>query len=151
MSAQAAVVFSESNRVVASESQVNEALEAAIAWSKYDGERVKGSDGPAIYLVLNGQLRWVPDPTTYTNLFMDWNGVVVSDYLVNSIPKGPQLTSGAVLVKSPSSAPQYLVTNGQKLWIPNPDVVKKFYFNSAKLVSLPQVVVDAIPQGANIG
>ena len=151
MSAQAAVVYSESNRVEASESDIQAALEAAVVWNKYDGERVKGSNGAAIYLVLNGQLCWIPDPTTYNNLFSSWNGVVVSDYLVDNIPQGQQLTSGALLVKSPSGAPVYLLTNGKKRWIPSPDVFAKFSFNSAKVVNLPQVVVDALPQGVNIG
>ncbi len=136
-------------RVHATESQVQEAL-AANDWTKYDGERVKGSNSAPIYLILHGQLRWIPNPTTYTNLFASWNNVIVSDYLVDSVPSGPALTNGAVLAKG-SGAATYLVTNGQKLWIPNPDTFNKFSFNSAKVVTVPDVVINAIPSGPNVG
>lgn len=151
MSSQAAVVYSESNRVVASEGQIKEALEQGVNWSKYDGERVKGSNSDPIYLVLNGQLSWIPDSTTYNNLFANWNNVVVSDYLVDNIPRGPALSVGAVLAKGAASAPVYLITNGKKQWIPDPAVLAKFNFNGGKVVATPQVIIDAIPSGANVG
>lgn len=151
MSAQAAVVYSESNRVVASEGQVQEALEAVVNWAKYDGERVTGTNSPVIYLVWNGHLRAVPDAATYSNLFVSPAGVVISDYLVDNIPAGQALTSGALLIKGQQSVEIYLLTDNKKSHIPNSDTFNKFHFNSAKVVVLSQTIVNAIPQGANIG
>ncbi len=75
---------------------------------------------------------------------------MVNDYLVDNVPLGLALTSGAVLAKG-SGAPEYLVTNGQKLWIPSPAVFGQFYFNSGKVVTVPDVIINSIPQGLNIG
>jgi hypothetical protein len=134
----------------ANASEVQRAYETAGDWTKYDGERVKGSNSAPVYLILHGQLRWIPDPTTYNNLFKDWNGISINDYLVDNVPAGATLTSGAVLAKG-SAAPIYLVTNGQKLWIPDPTVFNKFYFNSGKVITVPDVVINFVPQGPNIG
>lgn len=126
-----------------------QAKEAFVDWRKYDGERVVSSTGGAIYLILNGQLRWIPDPTTYNNLFTTWNGVIQDDYLVDNVPMGPPLSSGALLARGAATDPQYLVTNGQKCWIPSPTVVTKFSFKQA--TAYPQVMVDYIPTGENVG
>src|SRR4051794_37367351 len=88
---------------------------AEVNWTQYDGERVIGSKGGAVYLALNGQLCWIPDPTTYNNLFKDWNGIVVNDYLINNMPHGATLTSGAVLAQATGTAPVYLATNNMKM------------------------------------
>ncbi|HWW03931.1 hypothetical protein [Collimonas sp.] len=149
MTSQLSPIHSEKNLTIASESQVQEAL-ALVDWEKYDGERITASTGGAIYLVMNGLRHLIPNPTTYNNLFSTWGGVVVSDYLVDSIPSGPPLTSGAVLAKgSPSNI--YLVTNNQKLWIPNPATFEKFSFSSNKVVTVPDVIINAVQAGPNVG
>jgi hypothetical protein len=142
--------FSEKDRVIASESQVKDSLELS-NWGKYDGERVTPSNGGPIYLIMNGLLQWIPDPTRYNNLFSSWNGVVVSDCLVDNVPPGPALTSGAVLAKGNSSAPEYLITNGYKQWIPDPATFNKFAFNSSKVVSIPNIIINYVPTGPNVG
>lgn len=139
----------EKDRVIASENQVKESF--AVDWRKYDGERVTASTGGPIYLVLNGQLQWIPNPETYNNLFASWNGVVVSDYLVDNVPRGPALTSGAVLARGNAAAPEYLVSNGTKQWIPDPATFNKFAFNAGKVVTVPQIVIDYVPSGRNVG
>ena len=100
---------------------------------------------------MNDLLQWIPDPATYNNLFSTWNGVVVSDYLVDNVPAGPALTSGAVLAKGNSSAPEYLITNGYKQWIPDPATFNKFAFNSSKVVSIPNIIINYVPTGPNVG
>jgi hypothetical protein len=111
-----------------------------------------GSDSLAVYLVLIGELRWIPDPTTYNNLFSGWD-VHPNDYLVNNMPMGVPFTSGAVLATSPGGAgtPIYVVTNGQKLWIPSQAVFTQFHFNSPAVVTVPDIIINFIPQGLNIG
>lgn len=139
----------EKDRVIASENQVKESF--AVDWRKYDGERVTPSRGGPIYLVLNGQLQWIPNPKTYENLFASWSGVLVSDYLVDNVPRGPGLTPGAVLAKGGGAAPEYLVSNGTKQWIPDPATFKKFAFNAGKVETVPQIVIDYVPPGPNVG
>ena len=134
------------NPIAVSEGQAKESF---VDWTKYDGERVVSSTGGAIYLVMNGQLRWIPDVATYNDLFTTWNGINQDDYLVDNVPMGTPLSSGALLARGAASAPQYLVTNGQKCWIPSPAVLTQFNFKQA--TAYPQIMVDYIPTGANVG
>jgi len=121
--------------------------------TEYDGYRVKSNDGPEIYLVLFGSRRWIPNPTTYNNLFRDWNGILSfnsrSD-LDNTIPQGPWLTDGAVLAKGESFAPVYLVTNGHKLWVTAPATMDKYNFAWNRIVVLPNVLIEGIPYGGQL-
>jgi hypothetical protein len=111
------------------------------------GLRLKAPNNAAIYLVdPKGFLRWIPDPTTYNNLFRDWNGVISSLDIPN-ISKGPNLTSGAVLAIAIGTAPVYLVTNGTKEWITSPAAMDKYYFNWNTIVQTPHVLIDFIPTG----
>ena len=111
------------------------------------GLRVKAPNAAPIYLIdPEGYRRWIPDPTTYDNLFRDWNGVVVA-LDVSSVPERPALSRGSVLVRGNGQAPVYLVSNGIKRWITSPAAMDKYYFAWNRIQVLPPVVVDSIPTG----
>jgi hypothetical protein len=113
------------------------------------GARLKSPTAPEVYLVdPSGYLRWVPNPDTYDNLFRDWNGITISTGL-DAIARGSDITSGAVLSKGSNSDQVYLISNGIRRWITSPAVMDKYYFNWNKIVVVPQVVIDSIPQGEN--
>lgn len=150
MNAQVSALHSEANQVLASEQHARDAFEQS-NWGKYDGQRVTGSQPGTVFLVLNGELRGIPDPATYNNLFNDWNTIVVSDYLVDNIPAGPGLSVGAVLAKGNASDAVFLVSNGSKQWVPSPAVFERFAFNGNNVNVIAQVIVDAAAQGPNVG
>jgi hypothetical protein len=111
------------------------------------GLRVKTPNAPQIYLIdPNGFRRWIPDPATYNNLFRDWNGVVI-DINVSEIAQAASLTPGAVIFKSSDHTSIYLVSNGCKRWITSPAAMDKYYFDWGKVLVLPPVVVDFVPEG----
>ncbi|PSJ26899.1 hypothetical protein B7P34_20475 [Streptosporangium nondiastaticum] len=114
-----------------------------------NGARVKGVNSPAIYLILDGKRRWIPNPATYNNLFRDWNGIQ-SVVDIGAIDDGGQLSDGAILAKSPSGPAVYLVSNGIKRWITSPAAMDKYYFDWNKIVNLSPVALDSIPTGASI-
>ena len=103
---------------------------------------------PDVYLILDGTRRWVPNPATLNGLFNGWIIKVVSG--LQDLPKGPTMTNGALLVKSPSSPDVYLVNDGEKRWIINPTAFNEFDFDWKKIHTYPDVMVDAIPTGAHI-
>lgn len=93
------------------------------------GARIRCTCNEAIYLVdMDGSMRWIPDPTTYNNLFRDWNGVDNVD-AIDSGAVGTPLTSGAYLAQSPDAPQVYLITNGVKRWITSPAAMDQFYFS----------------------
>jgi hypothetical protein len=114
-----------------------------------NGLRLKSPAAPAIYLVLDGFRRWIPDPDTYNNLFRDWNGVIV-DIDIDSVPEGSSLTSGAVLARPIGMAPVYLVSNSAKRWVTSPAAMDKYYFAWNRIIEVPHVLLDSIPEGPPI-
>lgn len=126
-----------------------ERLALAVPRPDLNGVRLKGPANPAIYVVIDGYRRWIPNPATYNNLFRDWNGVLVVSNLPD-IAEAEPLSSGAVLARPAGMAPVYLVSNGVKRWITAPSVMDKYYFDWSKVQSLPITVVNSIPTGSNI-
>ncbi|CAJ8991231.1 Uncharacterised protein [Burkholderia pseudomallei] len=149
MSTQAA--YSEKDLTSVSEKEAKEGLLSS-NFKQYDGQRIKSSTSPVIYLVINGVRQAIPDSFTYDNLFISWSGVKQSDYLVEQIPAGVPLTNEAGLFQGTSqSSPVWLVTNGVKRLIPDGATFDNFYFNRKAVVSVDHRILDLITQGENIG
>ncbi|MGW7363690.1 hypothetical protein ACWGI8_09730 [Streptomyces sp. NPDC054841] len=114
-----------------------------------NGLRIKDVSGPAIYLILDGKRRHIPNPETYNNLFRDWNGI---QHVVDAaaIDNGGPLSDGAFLGKAPNAPEVYLVSNGVKRWITSPAAMDKYHFAWNRIVSISPVALHAIPTGASI-
>jgi hypothetical protein len=112
-----------------------------------DGSRVSTPDG-TIYLVINQQLRWIPNIATYNNLFSSGSGPnvpTVAGYLT-----GPQLTDGAYLARASPDPKVYLIVDGKKRWITSPDAMTVFGFDWNKIKAVSTAQLAAIPDGLNI-
>lgn len=126
-----------------------EAAAAGAPRPDLDGYRLKAPGDPRIYLADQGFRRWIPDPTTYNNLFRDWNGIV-QDPLIYDVPEGLQLASGTVLARGSGTAPVYLVEPGSKRWIASPHTMDVYYFSWDRIYVVPPVLLAGIPNGATI-
>lgn len=116
--------------------------DATTVWT--EGSRI--SVGDAMYLVLDGQVRHIPDPETYKNLFDTWDGVIKSEEGLQEI--GKPLTQGAYLAKNDEKV--YLVSDRVKRWIASPQVFKKYHFNEKVIKKLNAAELNAIPTGDGI-
>jgi hypothetical protein len=112
-----------------------------------DGARISTPDG-TIYLVINQQLRWIPNIATYNNLFS--GGSVASVPTVAGYLVGPALTDGAYLAKAGADPKIYLIVDGKKRWITSPAAMTNFGFDWNKIRSLSSAQIAAIPDGLNI-
>lgn len=114
-----------------------------------NGLRIKDVSGPAVFLILDGKRRHIPNPETYNNLFRDWNGI---QHVVDSaaIDNGGPLSDGAFLGKAPNAPEVYLVSNGVKRWITSPAAMDKYHFAWNRIVSISPVALHSIPTGASI-
>jgi hypothetical protein len=101
----------------------------------------------AVYLVINGFRRWVPNMDTHNNLFV--GNAKITPFDISQVSLGPQLSDGAVLAKGDSDA-VYLVSTGVKMLIPSMDIFNRYQFNTSKIKKVPQVVIDSIPNGPNL-
>ena len=66
------------------------------------------------------------------------------------IAVGTPLTSGALLVKGDVDESVYLVSNAVKMWIPSETIFGNYQFNWAKVVVVPQIVINSIPDGPQL-
>ncbi|QNA83640.1 hypothetical protein G4G27_06235 [Sphingomonas sp. So64.6b] len=123
-------------------------LTDAVDWKQYDGMRIVKSTASSIYLVMWGQLHWIPDPGTFNSVFRDWNGIVTSDYLTNSIPMGTALSDLSFIGISGGSPAQYLVSMNAKHLIPTPAVANAFNFHSP--VKVPVLALQYIPSWRDV-
>jgi hypothetical protein len=100
-----------------------------------------------VYLIdPQGYKRGIPDPTTYNNLFRDWNNIVTS-IDITMISDGPGFAPGSILITAPGSG-VYLLDNGIKKGISSPAVMDKYYFNWGRIVTLPPIVLTDLPSGS---
>jgi hypothetical protein len=96
-----------------------------------------------------GYRRLIPFPLTFMNLFQDaavFQGVIVANS-VAEIAEGPALDEGAVLLRGRSSELIYLLDQGRKRLITNALMMQKYDFAEESVVVVPQIVIDAIPEG----
>lgn len=114
-----------------------------------DGVRIRMPNQPTIYLVDQGLRRAVPDPSTYNNLFRDWEGIVV-DIDVDAVPLGPPIAHGAVLVRADGAPSVYLVDRGVKRLVASPETMNRYHFAWSRIHVVPPSLVDAIPVGQTI-
>jgi hypothetical protein len=100
--------------------------EASAISSQFDSMRVMVPNGNKVYVIEGGKKRWIPNPSTYNNLFRSWSGIHVSMY-VATIPTGRSIQNGAHLFKG-SRPHTYIMDHGRKIHIVSPTVFNKYYF-----------------------
>lgn len=101
--------------------------------------------GPVFMINPAGLLQVIPNPSTYNNLFENWDGIVSMD--TTTVMMGPALTDGAILARGNTSQQLYLVSNGEKRWITSPAEMEKYHFSFNRVFVVPQVLIDSIRTG----
>lgn len=104
---------------------------------------------PPVYLVLNGFRCWVPDTTTFNNLFVS-GASIFQDINIGVVSEGPALSSGAVLAQAAGNPTIYLVTNGMKYPIPSPAVFNRYQFNFGTVQVCAPIIINSIPNGPDV-
>jgi hypothetical protein len=124
---------------------------AGIARPELAGSKVRIAGRTPIYVIDRlGYRRLIPFPLTFMNLFKDiavFQGVLVAS-TVADIAEGPSLDEGALLVRGRCSEQIYLLDKGQKRLITGQAIMDKYDFDEESVAVLPQVVIDAVPEGS---
>lgn len=115
-----------------------------------DGARLHENNTGKIYLVIDGQLRWIPNPATYNNLFADWDIPLDRNEVSADVYRtGPPITDGAYLCQSPPQGEVWLMIDGTKRHIASPAAMNRFNFDWSKVRTVPAETL-AINQGPDI-
>ncbi|SMC89921.1 hypothetical protein [Lentzea albidocapillata] len=109
-----------------------------------NGFRYQNPGSKAVYVVIDGLRHYVPDPTTYFNLWGGWDGLRPDG---STITIGDSLIHGAFLAKEVETGKVYLVGR-TKRWIPSPTVFNQYAFDPSKIRSMSRASLPAA--GPNI-
>lgn len=115
-----------------------------------DAVLVKGRNTSQVYILDNGEKRWISTGAVYLASGFTWDQVLWEDQsLVDAIPSGmpyPQLED-EVLIKGWYTPEVYILENGQKHWIPSEEIYLAAGFTWDQVLWEDQTLVDAVPSG----
>ncbi len=111
-------------------------INGAPGWG-IEGMRFRDASGQ-VYMQLDGFLRYIPNGATYDALFQDAVGQIVIDDLTH-YNIGIPITDGASLARNPDNGAEYLLIDGTKRHIANPDTYSRFHFKAATSMSGDQL------------
>jgi|GEM_PF-3175272 len=116
-----------------------------------DGFLIKGSEAP-VYLVEAGERRWIPNPESFNCMRLDLNRIqTISDALLNSIRRGPDLPSRANGALLKGSGPEvYIMQECQRRWITSPKVFNSLGLDWAAIQTISDRDLDDIPRGPDL-
>jgi hypothetical protein len=114
-----------------------------------DGLRIRDDSNGAIYVMLDGQLRQIPSPDVYRQLFR------AEDYdhrpAIAPYPVGQPLAGLMVLANGTPDEKIFLLIDNVKRWIISSAVFDRFGFNRDKIQAMSAEQLNAIPDGSQIG
>lgn len=122
-----------------------------------DGDLIKTSNDPAIYLYQQGKKRYVTSPEIFTACRFDNSAVrTLSGVVVNPIPSGDWvdryddcLVNGD-LFKVAADPAIYVYENGYKRYVTSPEIFEACGFTNAAVRTLSDVIVNSIPVGVQV-
>jgi hypothetical protein len=112
-----------------------------------DGLLVQIPGDPSVYLIMEGKRRAVPNPATYARLFNSDCKIWGPDPSWAIVDAGQPLDCNALLVVGQSSGAVYLLTDGDRYWVPNEAILAKYCFNASQAIALPDEYIDQISAG----
>lgn len=117
------------------------------------GTLIKGS-GPSIYLLQNGQKRFIPSAEVYFSYSQNWNYyVAISDSRLNDYPNGPDLLfREGTLVKASNNVNVYQIEypSSTKRFITSPDVFLGLGYQWEDIITTSSAIISQHPTGSNI-
>ena len=116
-----------------------------------DGTLLKAS-GPEVDRMEGGQRRWIPDPSTFNCMGLNWGAIqTIADTEWNQIPKGAPYPSRADAALVQGSAPQvYVMAGCQRHLIPDADTFNAHWYNWSAIQHVSDADLTAIPEGAQL-
>ena len=113
-----------------------------------DGTLLRAS-GPEVDKMEGGERRWIPDPSTFNCMGLDWGAIqVISDSEWNQIPQGaayPSRADGTLLQGSDSQ--MYVMTGCQRHLIPDPETFNTQNYDWNAIQRVSDGDLTAIPEG----
>lgn len=117
------------------------------------GMLVKGS-GPKVYLIADGQRRWITSEQVFVGLSYPWSSIrVLFDSTLKGIFEGAPISQAQVhvdgtLIRYAGNPKVYVVEGGQKRWIPSDEIFRQRGYRSENILALPDTF--RYPDGSDL-
>ncbi|MDD3006964.1 MAG: hypothetical protein PHX30_05310 [Candidatus Pacebacteria bacterium] len=103
-----------------------------------DGTLIKLPDSPKTYVIVNGEKKWISTPEQFEQLGYQWTEVQTTTEEILTALKDIEDN----LIRLMDDLKVYLVTNGTKRHIPNPDIFLNYGFSWNDIKDVDQSVMD---------
>ncbi|KPC52586.1 hypothetical protein [Amantichitinum ursilacus] len=113
------------------------------------GRQIKDESNGAIYLSLDNGLRLIPNLNAWHALFIN-DAAQQHAPVVGDVHKGRPLGHDAALIKGEGEGKVYLLDDGTRRWIVSPEVFNRFQFDWAKIRTVANHELNAMPEGNDI-
>lgn len=121
-----------------------------------DGSLIRSVNSEKIYLIENGQKRWITDSATFVSRGYDWNKVIVISEMESYIYESGEnikTESGSIqersLVKG-SGAEVYLIENGRRRWIRDEKTFNHFNFDWGSILQVSDQELFKFAEGETL-
>lgn len=113
--------------------------------SPYEGRVIRGS-GDRIYLIEQGQRRWITSMTVFTQRWYRWDDIVtIPDATLQAIPDGRPLRTGTLVRASVDGI--FLLEAGRQRWIPSLDIFVALGYEWTDIQPIRDVDLAGYPPG----
>jgi hypothetical protein len=111
---------------------------------------IRGSS-PAIFLVVDGRRRWIPNEATFNALGLDWNAIqTISDSILDNIPQGTDYPSLSRRLVKGSAPATFFLERGRRRWIPDEQTFNARGFSWSDVEAIPDKNLESIPLGPDL-
>ncbi len=118
-----------------------------------DGTLIRRESEDPVYLVQRGEIRLFPDKETLLALgykFKDVRKILSEE--INKMPKGKNIESvkTATKIKHQNTGEVYLILNGKKHWVPDPNILITFFDNNNSIKNTSAEEIRKYPKGREL-
>ncbi len=103
-----------------------------------DGALLKTPDSFKVYVIIQGKKKWIPTPEVFETLGYKWGSITIVD--ANTIKSLPDFEDN--LIRANNTIQVYLVVNGVRHHIPNPEIFLDYGFKWDEVKDVPQAAID---------
>ena len=104
---------------------------------------IKYPNDPKVYLIEDGQKRWIKDEQTFNSLNYKWSDILHVP-ISQTYPEGETIAA-ATLIKYPNDPKVYLIEDGQKRWIKDEQTFNSLNYQWSDIIQIP--ITQAYPVG----
>lgn len=103
-----------------------------------DSTLVKLDNSPKVYVIINQKKKWIPTPEVFETLGYKWKSITIIDS--NTLKSIPDFEDN--LIRAVNDYKVYIIVNGIRRHIPNPEIFLDYGFNWSDVRDVPEATIS---------